>query len=167
MWAPLYTTSVAPKLAARYLDEPKKIAVPAIWAIGSLLISLLAFFKLTLAPLGRFVDGRRATDAGRARGMAWLASISATASIGILGAAAVVTAQISKPVLAFGLVPWARWGGYLAIVAVVLGLWSVVTTIRARREVTFPFTSLVGFLLTGLAAIGMGSFILLWGLGPF
>lgn len=167
MWAPLYTTSVAPKLAARYLDEPKKVAVPATWAIASLLISLLAFFKLTLAPLGRFIDGRRAADAGWARGMAWLASISATGSIGILGAAAAVTAQVSKPVLAFGLVPWARWGGYLAIVAVLLGLWSVVTTIRARRDVTFPFTSLVGFLLTGLAAIGMGSFILLWGLGPF
>ena len=167
MWAPMYTTTVAPKLAARYLDDPKKIIVPAVWAIGSLLISLLAFFKLTLAPLGRFVDGRKAVDTGRSRGMAWLASASVMGSIGILGAAVAVTSQASEQLLAFGLVPWARWGGYLAIVAVLLGLWSVVTTIRARRESAFPFTSLVGFLLTGLAAIGMGSFILLWGLGPF
>ena len=111
MWAPLYTTSVAPKLAARYLDEPKSVIAPATWAIGSLLISLLAFFKLTLAPLGRLLDGLKAADSGRARTMAWLASTSAMASIGILAAAAVVTAQVSEPMLAFGLVPWARWGG--------------------------------------------------------
>jgi hypothetical protein len=64
-------------------------------------------------------------------------------------------------------VPWARWGGYLAIVAVLAGLWSLWTTLRARRTESYPFTSLLGFLLTGVAAVGLGSFLLTWGLGPF
>ena len=47
------------------------------------------------------------------------------------------------------------------------GLWSLWSTLSARRTGPYPFTSLLGFLLTGMAALGLGSFILAWGLGPF
>lgn len=167
MWAPMYTTSIAPKLAARFLDDPKTLVLPGVWGGVSLLFSLLAFLKLTIAPVGRLIDRRSAAPAGSARFVAWLASAFAVASIGVLGAAAAVTAQASEMLVAFGLVPWARWGGYLAIVAVLVGLWSLWATLGARRAVRFPLTSLVGFLLTGVAAVGLGSFILIWGLGPF
>ena len=167
MWAPMYTTSVAPKLAALYLDEPKRLILPGVWGGASLLVALLAFLHLTIAPVGRLIDGRRAAPAGGARAMAWFAATVAVASIGILAAAAAVTAKASEMLVAFGLVPWARWGGYLAVVAVLVGLWSLWITVGARRAKPYPFTSLLGFLLTGIAAVGLGSFILLWGLGPF
>ncbi|GJM09367.1 MAG: cysteine proteinase [Lysobacteraceae bacterium] len=167
IWAPMYTTSIAPKLAARYLDDPKKLILPGAWGALSLVVCLLAFVRLTFAPIGRWIDGRRAPDTGAARGMAWLAATTALLALGIIGAAAAVTAQTSEMLVAFGLVPWASWGGYLAIVAVVLGLWSLWTTFSVKRRMSYPPTSMMGFMLTSLAAVGLGSFILVWGLGPF
>jgi hypothetical protein len=67
----------------------------------------------------------------------------------------------------FGFVPWARYGAWSGLAAGALGLLTLLATYRARREQGLPGSRTVGFALTGLAAIGLSSFMLFWGLGPF
>ena len=55
------------------------------------------------------------------------------------------------------------WAGLLAGV---LGLATLLAAVRARRQHGLPGSPLLGFVLTGLAAIGLSSFMLTWGLGP-
>jgi len=48
-----------------------------------------------------------------------------------------------------------------------IGLLAIVTALRVLFRQGLPPGSLLGFLLTGLASIGLGAFILSWGLSPF
>ena len=48
----------------------------------------------------------------------------------------------------------------------VFGL-SILLTLVLLGILFFVWTTLIGFILTGLAAVGYGSFIVVWGLGPF
>jgi len=78
-----------------------------------------------------------------------------------------ITADASELLVVFGLVPWAWWGGLAGLLAGLAGLAAIVFTIRARMQERLPIGTLVGFLLTGIAAVGLGSFLLYWDLGPF
>jgi hypothetical protein len=98
--------------------------------------------------------------------MAWVTSLAAVASVVVLGVAAAATAEASELLLVFGMVPWARWGAWLGLLAGVLGLWTIAMAIRARGRVALPAGTLFGLLLTGLAAVGLAAFILIWGLSP-
>ena len=69
--------------------------------------------------------------------------------------------------LIFGLVPWAKYGAWIGLFAGILGLATLLSTINARRRRSLPISTLLGFLLTGAAAMGLSSFMLMWGLGPF
>ncbi len=66
-----------------------------------------------------------------------------------------VTAEASEMLLIFGLVPWAQYGAWLGLVAGVLGLVTLLATINARRHGPLPIGTLLGFLLTGTAALGI------------
>ena len=85
----------------------------------------------------------------------------------ILGAAIAVTAEASELLPVFGFVPWARFGAWAGLLAGVLGLVTLWAAFGARRRQALPGNPLLGFVLTGLAAIGLSSFMLTWGLGPF
>ncbi|MGB7451277.1 MAG: alpha/beta fold hydrolase [Lysobacterales bacterium] len=167
IWAPMYTHLTLSKLGALYFEDKKKLALPAAWGGLSLVFLLIALPVLTLGPLVRWIDGRRAPDAGRARGLAWLAAAIAVAAILVLGAAAVVTYETSETLLAFGMPPWARYGAWLGVLAMVTGIFSMVSTLGARYRLKLPFGSTLGLLLTGLAATMLGSFMWAFGLGPF
>ncbi len=166
IFAPLYVTRVAPKLAVLMAEDKKKLAIPGAWAGVSILLSLVGFLVLTFGPLTRVFDGRLAARAGAARFMAWLAATAAVAAVGVMAAAFAITAKASQLLLVFGLVPWALWGAWLGVAAGVLGLLAIFATFRARRAHGLPGAPFLGFLLTGVAALGLSSFMLYWGLGP-
>jgi pimeloyl-ACP methyl ester carboxylesterase len=166
-WAPMFTTSMAAKLGALAADDKKKLAVPGAWAGLSIVIALLAFLALTFAPLLRWMDNRTAADAGSARAFAWLSATTSVFSAAIICAAFIATSEVSEIFLAFGLVPWGRYGAYLGLVAAVVGIVTLFATFKARGSVKLPFSSALGFFLTGLAGIGLGTFIMVWGLSPF
>ncbi len=167
IWAPMYVTTIAPRLMAVMGEDKKKLAVPAVWAGLSLTVSLVAFFYLGFAIVVRKLEGRSAAASGSSRLLAWLASASAVSAAVILGAAMGVTAQANEMLLLLGLVPWARWGAWLGLLAGVLGIAAVVAAVRSRRNEWLPGGTLAGFLLTGAAAVGFSTFLLAWGLGPF
>jgi pimeloyl-ACP methyl ester carboxylesterase len=167
MWAPLYVSRIVPRLLLLLSEDKKKLAIPGGWAGGSILVSLLAFLVLTFAPPIRWMDGRRGVRAGGARIMAWLAATASVAAVGIMGAAAAITAEASEMMPLFGFVPWARYGAWCGLAAGFLGLLTLLATYRARREQGLPGSRVVGFTLTGIAALGLSAFMLFWDLRPF
>ena len=167
MWAPMFTTSIAPKMMALMTEDKKKLALPGAWLGLSALIVIVAFLNLTFAPIGRRINHARAVDTGGARLSGWLAATLSVLSLGILGAAFAVTAQAAELLLVFGLVPWAKFGSWAGVLAGVMGLVTIVAIVRAMRESPLPFGTWLGLLVTGVGALGFGAFLLTWGLGPF
>ena len=165
-FVPLFTTGIAPRLALLAVEDEKKLAVPAAWGGISLIVSLIAFIVLSVAPIGRYIDRRQPASVPGARWTAWLAATSATAAAVILGAAIAVTFDASELLVVFGLVPWARFGAFAGLLAGLFGIAAIVLTVRARLKQPLPIGTLIGFLATGAAAVGLSSFLLYWDLGP-
>ena len=166
-YVPLYTTSIAPRLLLIAVEDKKKLAGPAAWGGLSVIISLIAFIMLSVAPLGRRIDKRQAVDVSWARWSAWLAATLSIAAVAIFGAAIGVTVEASEILPLFGLVSWAWFGAVAGLLAGLFGIAVIVLTIRVRLQKTLPIGTLAGFLLTGFAAVGLSSFMLYWDLTPF
>jgi H+/Cl- antiporter ClcA len=64
-------------------------------------------------------------------------------------------------------VPWARIGAVAGLLGGLFGIAAVAFIIRERRKEKLPIGTVVGFLLTGIAALGLSTFLLYWDLGPF
>jgi pimeloyl-ACP methyl ester carboxylesterase len=167
IYAPLYETNIGPRLMAVYGEDKKKLAGPGLWAGGSILILLISFLVLTFAPLVRRMEKRQAAPAGRVRLYAWLSATVSLLSVGIIGGAFAVTADASEMLVGFGLVPWAKYGAWMGVVAGLLGLATILSGLKIKRRESLPVGTLLGFVLTGAAAMGLSSFLLMWGLGPF
>ncbi len=166
-FVPLYTTAIASRLLLIAVEDEKKLAGPGAWGGLSVVISLIAFVWLSVAPLGRRIDRRQPVPVPGARLSAWIAATLATIAAVTIGAAFGITADASELLVVFGLVPWAWWGSFAGLLAGLAGIAAIVFTIRARRQQRLPIGTLVGFLLTGIAAVGLSSFLLYWDLGPF
>ena len=166
-YVPLYTSNVAPRLLLLAVEDKKKLAVPAAWGGISILVSLIAFIVLSIAPLGRRIDRRQPVNISGARWSAWLAATLATAAAVIIGVAIAITADTSELLPLFGLVPWAWWGALAGLFGGLFGLTAIVLTVRRRLQAKLPIGTLVGFLLTGVAAVSLSAFLLYWDLGPF
>jgi len=166
-FVPLYTSDIAPRLLLLAVEDEKKLAGPGAWGGISIIISLIAFIWLSVAPLGRRIDKRQPVSVSGARWSAWLAATFATAAAAIFGAAIAVTVDTSEILVVFGLVPWARIGAVSGLLAGIFGIAAVAFIVRERRKGKLPIGTLVGFLLTGIAAVGLSTFLLYWDLGPF
>jgi pimeloyl-ACP methyl ester carboxylesterase len=168
LYAPLYTSTVVPRLLVLLADDKKKLALPAAWAGSSVLVSLIAFLVLSFRPLARWIDARPpekpAARAGAVRLVAWLSATVSVAAVAIIAAAIALTAKTSELLPVFGFVPWARWGAWLGLAAGVLGLLTVVVALGQQR---LPRSRILGFALTGLAALSLAVFLFSWDLGPF
>ena len=165
--APLFTTGIAPKLIVKAAEDKKKLIGPGVWAVSSVLIPFIGLLVLTVAPIGRRIDKRTPAPAGWARVTTWMAALFAVLSVAVFGAAIGATYKSSDVLLLFGLVPWAKWGALAGLLAGIAGVVAVVRTVRAHLNQRLPIGTLLGFLLTGLAAISLCVFLFAWGLGPF
>jgi hypothetical protein len=166
-FVPLYETRIATRLGLIAVEDKKKLAGPVIWGGFSVTVSLFAFFILSLGSLGRRIDRRQPVDMPHARLATWLAASFSTLAIVVIGAAAGVTADASEILLLFGMVPWAWYGAVAGVFAGLAGIAAIGLTIRIRLQRSVPIGTLVGFLMTGLAAFGLSSFLLYWDLRPF
>jgi pimeloyl-ACP methyl ester carboxylesterase len=166
-YVPLYTTGIAPRLLLIAVEDKKKLAAPAAWGGASLIISLIAFIVLSLAPIGRLVDKRQPVNVSGARWLAWLAATFATAAAVIFGAAVALTADASELLVLFGLVPWAWYGAVAGLLGGLFGIAVIVLTVRSRMKGKLPIGTLTGFLITGIAAVGLSAFLFYWDLAPF
>jgi hypothetical protein len=127
---------------------------------------VIGFLVLTFAPIVRRVEKRQPTPAEGARVATWAAATFGTASLAIFAAAGVVSYKLSEMLLIFGMVGWGVLGAWAGVLAGLSGLVALVLSVRARRRVALPVGTLVGFVITGLAAASLSVFLLVWGLGP-
>jgi len=167
MWAPMFTTLVAPKLMAIMVEDKKKLALPGLWLGLSALISLIAFLVLTFAPIVRIMDKTRVTDTGGARLFAWLAAALSVVSLCVFGAAVAATVDAGEMLVLLGLAPFAKFGAWAGLLAGIMGLMTVFKTLRTRLESSLPFSTWFGFCTTGIAAIALSLFMQFWDLGPW
>lgn len=167
MWAPLFTTNIAPRLAGMMVEDKKSLALPGAWLGLSALTVLIAFLNLTFAPIGRRIDARQAAGTSGARFYAWLAATLSVVALCIFGAAFAATAEAAEMLLIFGLPPWASFGAWSGFFAGFLGLFTLIKTLRAHLDIRLPFGTMLGLSLTGIAAMALSLFLFVWGLGPF
>jgi pimeloyl-ACP methyl ester carboxylesterase len=167
VFAPLFTTSIGPRLMVKAMEDKKSLIGPGIWAATGILIPLIGFVVLTVAPIGRRIDKRSPAPAGWARVTTWLAALLVVLSVAVFGGAFAATYKSAEVLLLFGLVPWAKWGALFGLLAGIAGAAAVVRTVHAHMNQKLPIGTLLGFLLTGLAAISLCVFLFAWGLGPF
>jgi len=167
MIAPLFESRAVPRLAAIGAEDRKNLVPAATWLGSSLLMTLSAFLVLTISPLLRWADERPAIPAGGARFWTWTAATASVAAAAILGAAIGVTVSTFQGLALFGFVPWAIYGAWAGLSAGILGIVAIVSTVRARRVYSLPGSRVIGFVLTGLAAVVLSLFLMFWGLGPF
>ena len=163
---PLYQTSFTTRMAVLALEDKDDLPKVGVWAGLSATPVLLGFFVLTFAPLVRRIEKRKPAPAGRARVATWGAAFFGTSAMAVIGAAIGVSAELSELILLLGMVGWGVLGAWSGILAGLFGIAAVVLSISARREHALPTGTLVGFLLTGLAAVSLSAFMLYWGLTP-
>jgi hypothetical protein len=166
-YAPLFTTSLGPRLMVKAREDRKGLVGLGIWAGLSIGIPLIGFLVLTVAPLGRRIDRRGAAPASDARGMTWTASCLVVLSLGIIGGAIGVTFQAFEELLLLGLVPWARLGALAGLFAGAAGLAAMALAVGIHRRERLPVGTLLGFLLIGAAATSFSVLLLYWDLTPF
>jgi pimeloyl-ACP methyl ester carboxylesterase len=162
----LYRTSAAARLAVLAMEQKEDLPRVASWGGASALGVLVGFLVLTAAPLVRRIEKRRPAPADGARLATWAAAAFGTASLGIFAAAAGVSYKLSEMLLLFGMVAWAVLGAWAGVLAGLLGVLALVLAVRARRRNALPVGSLVGFVITGAAAVSLSVFMMVWGLVP-
>jgi len=162
----LYETTFATRFIVLAMEEKEKLPGVAAWGGLSVVPVIVSFLVLTFAPLVRRMDKRKPAPTDGARLATWSAAFLGTASLAIFGAAAAVSFELSEILLIFGMVGWAAFGAWAAVFAGLAGIAALVLTVRARRQQSLPTGTLVGFVITGLAAISLSVFLIYWGLGP-
>lgn len=162
----LYRTSAAPRFAVLVAEQKDDLPRVAAWGGASALGVAVGFLVLTFAPLVRRVEKRQPVPAEGARLATWAAAASGTAALAIFGAAAGISYKLSEILLLFGMVGWAAIGAWAGVLAGLLGVLALVLVVRARRRVALPAGTLIGFVITSLAAVSLSVFLMVWGLGP-
>lgn len=163
---PLYRTSVGPRFAVLALERKEDLPKVGAWGAASALGVIVGFLVLTFAPLVRRLEKRKPAPAFGSRLATWAAAFFGTAALGIFGAAAGVSYELSEMLLAFGMVGWAVPGAWSGVLAGLLGIVALVLAVKARYSNALPLGTLAGFVMTGLAAVSLSVFLLVWGLGP-
>ncbi|GAB4193559.1 MAG: hypothetical protein Tsb002_24140 [Wenzhouxiangellaceae bacterium] len=167
MWAPMYTTTIAPMLGGMAVEDRKSLVLPGAWFGLTVLTALIAFLVLTFAPIGRRIDSRQAVDTSGARLFAWLAATLSVVTVAIFAAAFAAAAEASEMLLLFGLPSWAAFAAWGGVLAGIVGLIALIKTLRKHMADRLPFGTMLGLSLTGLAAVALSLFLVMWDLGPF
>ena len=162
----IYRTSAGPRFAVLAMEQKEDLPRVASWGGASVVGVVIGFLVLTFAPLVRRMEKRQPAPAEGARIATWVATAFGTAALGIFGAAAGVSYKLSEMLLIFGMVGWAALGAWAGVLAGLSGALAIVLAVRARRRVALPIGTLVGFVITGLAAVSLSAFLVAWGLGP-
>lgn len=167
----LFETNAVRRAGIMAGDDPKTLAVPGAWAGLSLLALLIAVFAYPMGWLARAIDRKPAgdlvADTGGARWLAFFAAGSGLGFAALMGLAGQQASEVSLFALLAGFAPLAGTAAWLGLLAGLLGLAAMVQVWRARaNQHGMRIGTLAGITLTGLAAISLTVFALVWDLAP-
>lgn len=156
--------------ASVFLEEPKQLLVPGIWAGTSLAVLAIAVFAVPLGFLARLVDRQRArglkATSGGARLMAFLAAASAVGGVAVLSYGGYEAYELSELSLIAGFAPPGWVGAWLLVASGAFGILTLLLLIKRLGTGALRIGSLIGLALTGLAAIAFSLFAIVWNLTP-
>lgn len=136
---------------------------PAV-AVGVLLFAVIAF---PIGAAGRRLDGHRESDLRRVRGLAWLGACLSVAG-GVVAALALVTmVREYAPALAYGVLPWIGWAGWLSLAGVLTAWAGAIEYVRWWGRSPRRSGTVVGVAATACASVAFFLFLVSVGAGPF
>lgn len=163
----LFETGAITRLISLAVEDPKKVAAPAIWLGAPMLIFALGLVIFTLSPIARLINRGGAQSAGGVRLIGWLTALVGAASAAGLGYGIYASNEASQFLLLVGLLDWARWFVVAGLGAGALGGFLVWRTVAERMRTALPIGTLIGLLATGFAGLAWASGLLANGFAPF
>ena len=164
-------TDIHLKLAARAMDEPKNLAVPALLASTPIIISLLGLIMISWGAITRRFSSSNVEVPGLGpttpRLIAFITALLLLVGVGLIGAGVQAAIEISEVSLIAGFAPPAGAGALLVLLAGLIGIVTLVLTFKTHKDKPLRKRSLTGFFLLGLSAIVLSVIFLMWGITPW
>jgi hypothetical protein len=155
------------RLAAAVAERPE--TAPLLALAGGLPASFLlnAFLIYLFAPAARIINGAGSVAAIGARPLALLTAASGSAAVLGLAGGLGASAQANEFLLLVGILGSAKWAAWAGLIAGILGVALLFSTIRERGRSKMPIGVFSGLVITSLSAIGLAAFLARWDLLPF
>jgi len=159
------------KFAARAMDDPKRLVAPALLGSTPILISLIGLTMISWGAIARRFSSNSSPVPGIGpivpRLTVAITALVLLIGVGLVAAGVVATFEISTASIIAGFAPPASAGALLVLLAGLVGIASMVFTLRSHREVTLRNRSLIGFMLMGLSAVVLSIMFMVWGITPW
>jgi pimeloyl-ACP methyl ester carboxylesterase len=159
------------KLAARAMDDPKRLVAPVLIASSPILISLIGFIMICWGVITRRFSSNAFPVDGigpvTPRLTAALVALVLLIGVGLVGAGLSATLEISASSILAGFAPPAGAGALLLLFAGLMGIVSMLITLKSHRENSLRKRSLIGFMLIGLSAVVFSITFMVWGITPW
>lgn len=172
---PLWPTAFAANVVLQVERSIPWAAAAGAWGVVSALLLALAGLAYPAAALGRLIDRRSVesvehmgepVDTGHAWTLAFVTAVTGLVYVVGSGVAAGLTVAAAEPLILFGLVHWAGWFAWAAPLLGLLGIAVLVRLVMVRRDRWLPLGTLLGIGVTGITALSLSVFTLVWGLWP-
>ncbi|HAW94079.1 MULTISPECIES: alpha/beta fold hydrolase [unclassified Arsukibacterium] len=164
-------TDIHLKLAARAMDEPKNVVVPGLLASTPIIISLLGFIMISWGAIARRFSSSNVEVPGLGpvtpRLIAFITTLVLLVGVGLIGLGVQTAMEISEVSLIAGFAPPAGAGALLVLLAGLMGIATLVLTLKAHKNNPLRKRSLIGFILLGLSAMLLSVLFVSWGITPW
>lgn len=163
----LFETQAPLRIATAIAETPAMGLALGLWAGLPAFFLVFGAINYLLAPAARLINGARSAREAGIRPLAWITSLLGAASaLGLAGAVG-ASAEANEFLLLVGFLGWAKGFAAAGLVAGLLGVALLFSTIRTRRSERMPLGVLMGLLATSFSAVALAAFLARWDLLPF
>lgn len=164
-------TDIHLKLAARAMDEPKNVVVPGVLASTPIIISLFGLIMISWGAITRRFSSSTIEVPGLGpripRLLAVITALFLLVGVGLIGAGIQAAIEISEVSIIAGFAPPAGVGALLVLLAGLMGIATLVLTLKAHKDNPLRKRSLIGFVVLALSAMVLSVIFLMWGITPW
>lgn len=164
-------THIPLKFAAKALDDPKQLTAPAVLALIPILISFIGFTMISWGAVTRKFSSSSMGIPGvgpfSLRLTTAITALIMLIGVAFVGAGVAATFEISEISILAGFAPPARTGAVLILLAGLLGILTMIMTVKQHKKETLRRRTLLGFLLMGLSTLLFSAVMLIWGITPW
>lgn len=164
-------THIPLKLAARAMDDPLRLAIPAFFAITPVFISLTGFMMIVWGLVTRRFSSSTVVESGLGpfslRLLVFLSALALISGVSMTGLGIAKTIEISEISILAGFAPPADIGAWLVLVAGLMGIASAAFAYKTNQQKDLRKRSFIGFMLMGVSAAILSLTFIVWGITPW